>query len=193
MEVVLCVHQPGSMANDGGRETHRRDGGGPPSLRNNGGFSLLETIVALALLAVVMVTLAAGLSRSVRMNSFSRSSNASLLLAAQQVERLRAQFEASDPAVTSLTGTTGCALDSQNEIDFKSPAVTGYQALVPLLFGSDAAHQTENFDVRWNLQQLAISGSNSPSTADMVYLITVSVRPADTFNSNVVTLHALVQ
>jgi type II secretory pathway pseudopilin PulG len=153
---------------------------------------LLEAVIALVLLATVMVSVGAGLSGSIRSTSFSRSTDQARLLASQQMVKLRAQFEANDASVASLTGTVGCALNAQNEIDFSASPVSGYQNTVTLSMG-DSGGSSTSFDVRWNIQQISVSGVNPPSSTDKAYVITVGVQPQDTFNRNAVNLHALVQ
>lgn len=165
-----------------------------PHSRRSGraaGFSLLETVIALVLLATVMISLGAGLSGSIRSASFSRATDQARLLATQQLDRLRAGFEANDPSLMTLTGTVGCDLNAQNEIDFSAAPVSGYQKSVTLSMGDSG--DSASFDVRWNIQQISISGAMPPSSSDAAYLITVGVKPHDTFNGNAVSLHALVQ
>lgn len=155
------------------------------------GFSLLETVIALVLLATVMVSIGAGLSGTIRSTSFSRDTDQARLLASQQMDSLRAQFEASDPAVANLTGTVGCSRNTQNEINFAASPVSGYQKTVTLQLGTAGGAST-SFDVRWNIQQVSLSGVNPPSASDTAYLLTVGVKPSDAFNGNAVNLHALV-
>ncbi len=156
------------------------------------GFSLLETVIALVLLATVMISVGAGLSGSIRSTSFSRTTDQARLLASQQIVKLRAQFEANDPSIAAVAGTVGCALNSQKEIDFSVTPVSGYQNTVTLPMG-DSGSSSASFDVRWNIQQISISGVNPPSPTDKAYVITVGVQSRDTFNRNAVNLHALVQ
>src|SRR5690348_16996514 len=58
------------------------------------GFSLLETVIAVALLAAVMMSLAGGISQSIHHDAVAHGSTAAFLLANQQIEAIRNQVQA---------------------------------------------------------------------------------------------------
>src|SRR5579872_378783 len=109
--------------------------------RGCAGFSLLETVMAVALLAVVMMSLAGGISQSIHLESFSKQSNAAFLLANAQIEAIRTALQ-TNPTATSFTDADGSTVrltvtspqivDRQDNIDFSLPVPSGYEKLVTL-------------------------------------------------------------
>lgn len=150
--------------------------------------------MAVALLAVVMMSLAGGISQSIHLESFSKQSNAAFLLANAQIEAIRTALQ-TNPAATSFTDADGSTVyltvnspqivDRQDNIDFSLPVPSGYKKLVLLNSSAQTSGQAETYDVRWNVQQVW-SGSSS------MLLLTVGVRPQAALDSNPVNLHALL-
>src|SRR4051794_2945724 len=97
---------PGKHAGD-----VEREGGPVPPKREHetwreGGFSLIEALVAAGLLAVALVTLSELFVAAMRTNLDSRSTTYATVLAQQKVEELRALTWGFDPAGIAITDTT---------------------------------------------------------------------------------------
>jgi len=157
------------------------------------GFSLLETVIAVALLAAVMMSLAGGISQSIHHDAVAHGSTAAFLLANQQIEAIRNQVQAnpnavsfidSDGSTVDLAVNAPQLIDGSGNINFALTAPTGYEKQV-VLNASGASGQSETYDVRWNVQHVQ-SGSAT------LLLLTVGVQPQNALDSNVVNLHALL-
>ena len=82
--------------------------------RASSGFTLIETVIALAILAVGILAVAASMLTAVKLSRTSRSSGQAMYLAQQQLETLQAMPLAN---VEALVGAVGYPNDPQGPID----------------------------------------------------------------------------
>ena len=110
---------------------------GFPAMRKQQGFTLIETLIALLILAFGLLSIASLISYSVAANYENRVDMIGTSLAVQMMERLKAQ-----PVNTLPDG--GCALDASGNIDYLQAPVTNYFQIVPGM-------NNLTYDVRWNV------------------------------------------
>ncbi len=82
--------------------------------RGSSGFTLIETVIALAILAVGILAVAASMLTAVKLSRTSRSSGQAMYLAQQQLETLQAMPLAN---VEALVGVAGYPNDPAGPID----------------------------------------------------------------------------
>jgi type IV pilus modification protein PilV len=101
------------------------------------GFTLIETLISLLILAFGLLSIASLLSYSIAANFENRIDAVGTSLAVQKMEQLRAQ-----PVSSIADG--GCALDASGDIDFSQPGVANYSQIV-------SGINQQAFEVRWNV------------------------------------------
>ena len=106
-------------------------------LKKQRGFTLIETLISLLILAFGLLSIASLISYSVAANYENRVDMIGTSLAVQMMEQLKAQ-----PVNTLPDG--GCALDAQGNIDYLQAPVTNYFQIVPGM-------NNQTYDVRWNV------------------------------------------
>ena len=132
------------------------------------GFTLVEVLVAIAILIGAIVTLAMVMARSASTNTSARRATYATLLAADKLEHLRALPFGDAELTTSATDT----LAADCEGFFDEPA-TGYRrrwSIVPLATSSSSSSSTDAVVVT-----VSVSWGNSPPQA---LLTTLKVRRA---------------
>ena len=161
-----------------------------PRVRSTAGLSLLEVIIALALLATGVTAVAFTFSATMRADAFNSSSNVGRYLAQKQIEEILARynqmatpcvsgscgtFTDSDGQTDGLNDTAPQLLNTAGDLDFSTAKVTGYSKTVlwPPSTGVP-------YDMRWNI-----------ITAGGVHSVTVGVLPITGSGAGVVSLHAL--
>jgi len=107
------------------------------AMKKEQGFTLIETLISLLILAFGLLSIASLISYSVAANFENRVDMTGTSLAVQKTEQLRAQ-----PVSTLPDG--GCALDSVGNIDYLQSPVTGYSQIV-------AGMNNQTYDIRWNV------------------------------------------
>jgi type IV pilus modification protein PilV len=108
----------------------------PISMKERG-FTLIETLISLLILAFGLLSIASLLSYSIAANFENRTDAVGTSLAVQKMEQVRAQ-----PVSSIADG--GCALDASGDIDFSQPAVANYSQVV-------SGINQQAFEVRWNV------------------------------------------
>ena len=135
-----------SRSTDGGRGGDRcRVAGARVArlARGDGGFSLIEAIVAAGLLSVVMLGFAMGASRALRYNQYSRSVAVATTLAHDKIEELQSR-EVTDPQLVA-----GSYNDANNPLTAIVDGIhTGQHLQHPILRLPAVAH----FDGRFRQQ-----------------------------------------
>lgn len=101
------------------------------------GFTLIETLISLLILAFGLLSIASLISYSVALNFENRVDAIGTSLTVQKMEQLRAQ------SVTSLPDG-GCALDVLGNIDFSQPPVSNYSQVV-------SGMNNQSYEIRWNI------------------------------------------
>ncbi len=101
------------------------------------GFTLIETLISLVILAFGLLSIASLISYSVAANFENRVDMIGTSLAVQMMEQLKAQ-----PVNTLPDG--GCALDSLGNIDYLQAPVTNY-------FQTVSGMNNQTYDIRWNI------------------------------------------
>lgn len=154
------------------------------------GMSLLEVMIALALLATGVTAIAFTFSSTIRADAFNSTANAGRFLAQKQLEEMLARynqmatpcvsgscgtFTDSDGQTDALNDTTPQILDSSGELDFTTAKQAGYNKTVlwPPTTGVP-------YDIRWNVV-----------TAGGVHSVTVGVHPISGASAAVVSLHSV--
>lgn len=147
------------------------------------GFSLVELMAAMTMLAIGMAGLALVFTTAVMGNSRAKGDTAGTMLAQTVLEKIASQPADTATALTlvdcnSAGGTTwsiatapgGAPLDSSGAIDFTQAAIPNYSMqFVSCGSGGTAA----TFDVRWKVQTITAHSR----------AITVSARPAAMANA----------
>lgn len=127
----------------------------------NSGFTLVEVLLALALLAVSLLSLAMLFPMLTRLAAQSRLSSQTVKYAQRELDQVRANIFNPSGAFTDQDGNTvdvscpggpgsacGNTLTATGEIDFSTPPPVGYSAQL-----TDSSGQT--FQVRWNISVTA--------------------------------------
>lgn len=107
------------------------------ALEKDRGFTLIETLISLLILAFGLLSIASLISYSIATNFENRVDMIGTSLAVQMMEQLRAQ------PVSSLPDG-GCALDSFGNIDYLQSPVTNYSRTV-------SGMNNQTYDIRWNI------------------------------------------
>ncbi|MHB8734352.1 MAG: type IV pilus modification PilV family protein [Terriglobales bacterium] len=153
-------------------------------------MSLLEVIIALALLATGVTAIAYTFSSTIRADTFNSSTDVARYLAQKQIEEMLARYNLmSTPCVSGSCGTFTDSdgqtdalndnnpqiLNSSGELDFSTAQETGYNKTVlwPPSTGVP-------YDIRWNVV-----------TAGGIHSVTVGVHPLTGNGSGNVSLHSL--
>ena len=152
------------------------------SIRQNG-FSLIELMFAISVLAVGMAALLPLFATAVLSNGKAKSDTTATMLAQTVVEKIAAQPASAGPANLTVTDCNpaggvqwqiataagaGAPLNANNEIDFTQPTVPSYN-MQYMACGNNGKQTT--YDVRWNVQNIAGNGNRSR-------VIIVAARPA---------------
>jgi prepilin-type N-terminal cleavage/methylation domain-containing protein len=146
--------------------------------RGQGGFTMIELMIAMLVLAVGIVGSMALIIRAVGGDSWSKQLSNSTVLAQTVSERIMAIPAASNTIVTITdcanpanvlnvsTAPGGPAVTATGDLDFSAAAVANYQMLYT---NCDTNGHQAIYDVRWNVT--AIPGSNG-----WVKMLTVSAQ-----------------
>lgn len=116
------------------------------------GFTVIEAMFAMAILAVALLGLALAIPAAVQANHRNRVDTQATMLAQRELEQMiarpvgAASFTDADGAAVSLSA--GGAPLLHGKIDFSQAAVSGYSA-------TKTAGNGARFDLRWNVQVLA--------------------------------------
>ena len=116
------------------------------------GFTLVELMVACAVLIIGVVSIAPLIATSARTDSTMRNDSIAVSAAEREMEGIKAL----DFTSTSLADG-GSTLDSSGKISFSGSGVTNYSTTVSLA-DSDQIGKTVTFDVRWNIT--SVTGSS---------------------------------
>jgi prepilin-type N-terminal cleavage/methylation domain-containing protein len=144
--------------------------------RRQHGFTMIELMIAMLVLAVGIVGSMALIIRAVGGDSWSKQLSNSTVLAQAVTERIMA-LPASTNAIVTITDCTntpfnvstapgGPAVTATGDLDFSAAAVANYQMLYT---NCDTNGHQAIYDVRWNVT--AIPGSNG-----WVKMLTVSAQ-----------------
>jgi prepilin-type N-terminal cleavage/methylation domain-containing protein len=152
--------------------------------RGEQGMTLIELIIAMAVLAVGVLALLALITVAMRNNNRSKLDTGGTMVAQVVIEALSAQSSPSqNVTVTDCSNTpqtlsgapgSGAALNANGGIDFVNQAYAAVPLNYKMLYrecGQNGVQMT--YDVRWNIQQV-----NAYSR-----LVTVSARPSAADNS----------
>lgn len=147
-----------------------------PRFRYEVGFSLIELMIAILVLAVGIVGSMALILRAVGGDSWSKQLSNSTVLAQAVTERIMAIPAATNTLVTITdcannvwnvnTAPGGPAVTATGDLDFSAAAVANYQMLYT---NCDTNGHQAIYDVRWNVT--AVANSNG-----WVKLLTVSAQ-----------------
>jgi type II secretory pathway pseudopilin PulG len=132
--------------------------------RNGAGFTLIETLVALTLLAFTLLGLAMLFPLVVRMASLSSTTSETSRLAQKELDQIRQNISATSGSFTDLDGNTvevactgtpgtscGNPLTALGGIDFSQPPAVGFS-------GQLADPSGQLYSVRWNISVTASGG-----------------------------------
>lgn len=91
------------------------------TLRSEKGFTLIESIIALAVLAVSLLGLAQLMAVALRQNAFARSNTMAITLAQEKLEELRTKYNTELESGTA-NGDLTSGTHGPNEISLTAPA-----------------------------------------------------------------------
>lgn len=168
-----------------------------PQAQKQNGFSLIELMIAIGVLAVGMAALVPLFAVAVMSNGKAKTDTTATMLAQTVLEKVSAQPASAAPANITVTdcnpagGTTfqiatavgGSPLNG-SDIDFTAATVGNYN-MQYVACGNNGRQAV--YDVRWNIQTIAGNGSRSR-------IITVAARPTGAGvagNRNALTMFAL--
>jgi prepilin-type N-terminal cleavage/methylation domain-containing protein len=155
----------------------------PRSVESASGFSLVEVLVATALLVVGVASVAQLSGVSARAGMQARSITIASLLASQKVEQLRALALASDPAGRLITDTT-------TDVTVFPPTADGGSGLTPSPADSLTADRPGYCDFVDPAGRVVSAADGPPSSA--TYVRRWSITPIVDDAANTVVLQVLV-
>lgn len=134
------------------------------SLRKDGGFTLVEVLVALTLLAVSLLGLAMLFPLEIRLASISGTSSEAANMGQRELDQIRENIFAASGAFTDMDGNTadvactgppgtscGNSLTAAGMIDYSLPPAVGFSVQL-----ADSSGQ--QCSVRWNITVTANGG-----------------------------------
>jgi type IV pilus assembly protein PilV len=151
--------------------------------RRQAGFTLLELMIAVLILAVGLLAITALFATAIGNNGRSRVDSTATMLAESVIEQISAVLANGGPgSVTDCASPTpntwnidsnvGGATLSGSSIDFtQTSPPAGYQMDFVVCNGGGEAGTQATYDVRWNIAQV----STAPPSSS--YLVTVAARP----------------
>jgi prepilin-type N-terminal cleavage/methylation domain-containing protein len=144
--------------------------------RGQGGFTMIELMIAMLVLAVGIVGSMALIIRAVGGDSWSKQLSNSTVLAQAVTERIMAVPAASNAPVTITdcannlanvsTAPGGPAVTATGDLDFSAAAIANYQMLYT---NCDTNGHQAIYDVRWNVAAI-------PNSNGWVKMLTVSAQ-----------------
>jgi len=156
------------------------------SIRGEGGFSLLETLVATSILTVALAALAQLFAISTQANSKARATSYATVLAQQKMEQLRSMTYGFDNLGLPIS-------DTSTDITVVPEKVTGGKGLSPSPPGSLNANTGGYCDfVDKSGNTLSAGNLGTAPPADTVYIRRWSIEPLPTNPNDTLVLQVLV-
>ena len=149
----------------------------------DGGFSLLEVLVATSILAVALSALALLFAIATKSNVSAKSTTFSALLAQQKMEQLRGLTWGFDPVGLPLT-------DTSTNTTAVPEALTGGKGLTPSQTNT-LAQNTDGYCDFLDKYGKSLGGGTTPP-GETIYIRRWSVEPLPTNPNNTIVLQVLV-
>ncbi len=156
---------------------------GVAALRRSSGFSLLETIIATALLATAVLTVAQMFGLAIRANVSARSTTFATMLAQQKLEQLRGLTWGLDPQDLPIS-------DTSTDTALAVPAAVGGTGLAPS--PSTALQQNTSGYVDYLDEYGNSLGGGAAMPGNIAYIRRWSVEPLPTNPNNTLIIQVLV-